>query len=150
MSAREPIDDAQGLGLVRDSLEAQRARFGDVGWALPVLRQIAYGFAALHDAGIVHRDLKPANVLLADGGAKISDFGSSRFGAFDDGASIDPSADTMDARPGARSSALTGTGVVMKSARSPLGSSSVQSAQRRGTPPTSRAATHRRRAPTRL
>ena len=103
------------MELVRGgSLEAQRSKFGDVAWALPILRQIAEGLAALHDAGVVHRDLKPANVLLADGGiAKISDFGISRFGELDEGSSIDPAAATMAASPKPRSSELTGTGVVM-------------------------------------
>jgi hypothetical protein len=94
------------------SLEAQRERFGDAAFALPMLKQIATGLAALHDAGVVHRDLKPANVLLsADGTAKISDFGISRFGALSNEAPIDPEAQTMGATP--RGSELTGTGVVM-------------------------------------
>ncbi len=94
------------------SLEARRARFGDVPWALPILGQIAEGLAALHEAGVVHRDLKPANVLLADGGvAKISDFGISRFGAIEE-LSVDPGAPTMAATP-RKSADLTGTGVVM-------------------------------------
>ncbi len=101
------------MELVRGgSLEAQRARFGEVAWALPILRQIAEGLAALHDAGVVHRDLKPANVLLAETGAKISDFGISRFGAIEDAPSIDPGAATMAATP-KKSAELTGTGVVM-------------------------------------
>ncbi len=65
------------------SLEDRRDRFGEVPWAMPLLRQIASGLAALHDAGIVHRDLKPANVLLsaddASPVARISDYGISRF-----------------------------------------------------------------------
>ncbi len=106
------------MELVRGgSLESQRARFGDVAWALPVLRQITLGLAALHDAGVVHRDLKPANVLLAGDDAtivaKISDFGISRFGALDEGLSIDPSAATIGASPSPKPSALTGTGMIM-------------------------------------
>ncbi|MFO0595886.1 MAG: serine/threonine-protein kinase [Myxococcaceae bacterium] len=67
------------------ALEDHRSRFGDVPWALALLRQIASGVRALHAAGVVHRDLKPANVLLATGPdgqvlAKISDFGISRRG----------------------------------------------------------------------
>jgi predicted Ser/Thr protein kinase len=57
------------------SLEQARARFGDVAWAWPLLGQIASGLAALHERGIVHRDLKPGNVLVADGTARIADFG---------------------------------------------------------------------------
>jgi serine/threonine-protein kinase len=57
------------------SLEQARPRFGDTKWARPLLAQIASGVAALHERGIVHRDLKPANVLVANGIAKIADFG---------------------------------------------------------------------------
>jgi serine/threonine-protein kinase len=60
-------------------LNELRDRFGDLAFAVPVLRQIAEGLAAIHDQGIVHRDLKPANVLVIDpDGAprvKITDFG---------------------------------------------------------------------------
>src|SRR5439155_6404230 len=44
-------------------------------WARPLLHQIATGLAALHARNIVHRDLKPANVLVANGVARIADFG---------------------------------------------------------------------------
>ncbi len=74
------------------SLAAHKARFGDLPWAMSVVRQIAEGLAALHKRGIVHRDLKPANVLVqraatpeherdpGDGEVevKISDFGIAR------------------------------------------------------------------------
>ena len=57
------------------SLEHARPRFGDPRWATPLLAQIATGLAAIHARGIVHRDLKPANVLVANGVARIADFG---------------------------------------------------------------------------
>ncbi len=65
------------------ALQDRRERFGDVPWALDVLRQVSAGLAALHANGVVHRDLKPANVLVTEGGAghvevKITDFGISR------------------------------------------------------------------------
>ncbi len=64
------------------SLDAQRERFGDVGYCLPLLADVARGLAALHVAKVTHRDLKPANVLLAqrDGRlvAKVADFGIAR------------------------------------------------------------------------
>lgn len=53
--------------------------------AIPVLRQVALGLAALHEANIAHRDLKPDNVLLTPHAAgmhvKIADFGISRLDA---------------------------------------------------------------------
>jgi hypothetical protein len=86
------------------SLETQRARFGDVAWAVAILRDIARGLAALHAAGVVHRDLKPANVLLCADGARIADFGvASMLGA--PAAGLD---DTVDA-----ASPLTRTGTVV-------------------------------------
>jgi serine/threonine protein kinase len=63
-------------------LNAFEERYGDVAWALPILRQVAGGMAALHTAGVVHRDLKPANILIEERNGrphvKIADFGVSR------------------------------------------------------------------------
>jgi hypothetical protein len=102
------------------SLEDRRGRFGDVAWALPVLRQVAAGLAELHANHIVHRDLKPGNVLLAGTNgsdapvAKISDFGISRFGTLDHSADVDMEGDTVVASPlAATPQALTQTGIVM-------------------------------------
>ncbi len=51
-----------------------------IGRCLRILRSIADGLRAAHDAGVLHRDLKPANVILANAGGhdetvKICDFG---------------------------------------------------------------------------
>ncbi len=47
--------------------------------AAAILRQVASGLDAVHDAGIVHRDIKPSNVMLLPGGqVKLMDFGVAR------------------------------------------------------------------------
>jgi serine/threonine-protein kinase len=57
------------------TLEASRSRFGDLAWALPVLKQIAEALASMHSRNIVHRDLKPGNILLDGSTPKVTDFG---------------------------------------------------------------------------
>nr|MCU0240143.1 serine/threonine protein kinase [Pyrinomonadaceae bacterium] len=55
----------------------------DIKRAVNLLKQIAEGVSAAHDAGILHRDLKPANIFImnkkagnsSDGFIKVGDFG---------------------------------------------------------------------------
>jgi serine/threonine-protein kinase len=103
------------------SLESLRSRFGDVPWALAVLRQVAAGLRVLHADGVVHRDLKPGNVLVAgqNGAAKssphvkIADFGLARItGESEPQVAEGPGKMTSPAAD-ATSPALTRTGALM-------------------------------------
>jgi serine/threonine-protein kinase len=106
------------MELVRGgSLEERRDLFGNLDWAVAILRQIAEALAALHDSGVVHRDLKPANVLLVDADPerpqiKLADFGIARLGApeLEDTAPASGSARTQ---PLERTAGLTRTGALM-------------------------------------
>ena len=50
--------------------------------ALRIVRDVAAGLAAAHEAGIVHRDLKPANVMVLSDHAVIMDFGIATASSF--------------------------------------------------------------------
>ena len=66
------------LELVEGETLEDRLKRGpvSVGESMDIVRQIAAGLEAAHEAGVIHRDLKPANVRLApDGTVKVLDFG---------------------------------------------------------------------------
>jgi tetratricopeptide (TPR) repeat protein len=43
--------------------------------AVDLARQVAFALNYAHREGVVHRDLKPENILVADGQARVADFG---------------------------------------------------------------------------
>lgn len=50
-----------------------------IGEALPILRAVADGLSALHEAGLIHGDVKPSNILLGPGRiVKLTDMGLSQ------------------------------------------------------------------------
>ncbi len=44
--------------------------------AVQVMRDVAHGLAAIHQAGLIHRDIKPSNLILGtDGRTRVADLG---------------------------------------------------------------------------
>ena len=78
-------DDKVGLFLVFELIDGPTLRErlecggplapGDVA---AVARVLGAALKHAHDAGVIHRDVKPENVMLARGGAKLTDFGIAR------------------------------------------------------------------------
>ena len=46
--------------------------------AVSLVLEVADGLACAHRNGVIHRDIKPGNILLADGHARVVDFGIAR------------------------------------------------------------------------
>jgi len=90
------------------TLAAEKPRYGDAAWALPILGQIAAALATMHARGVVHRDLKPANVLLDGARAKVADFGLASLGVPQEIARPDAATAPVQAIP----SDITRTGAV--------------------------------------
>jgi serine/threonine-protein kinase len=54
------------------------------GELVALVEQVAEGLAAAHARGIVHRDVKPSNILVAEGRARLVDFGlATRYSGLD-------------------------------------------------------------------
>ena len=76
--------------------------------SVKLLRQIADGVEAAHDAGILHRDLKPANIFLMSKG-KIQDDGFIKVGDFGLAKLVNGAADDLDSKSGPASRGIIGT-----------------------------------------
>ena len=72
--AMEYVDGVTLRSWLRDAGDAER-NWRDI---VAMFVQAGRGLAAAHAAGVVHRDFKPANVLIADGRARVADFGLAR------------------------------------------------------------------------
>jgi serine/threonine-protein kinase len=62
--------------IVGETLQALMARGPmPVEQVISVVRQVAAALEYAHGRNVIHRDIKPANIMLADGQAKVTDFG---------------------------------------------------------------------------
>jgi eukaryotic-like serine/threonine-protein kinase len=81
--------------------------------ALRIVRGVAAGLQAAHEAGIVHRDLKPANIMLVGDHAIIMDFGIARSSGGVSASAAGPAGGSLlypgSLRPGAAAATMVGT-----------------------------------------
>jgi tetratricopeptide (TPR) repeat protein len=84
---------------------------------MSIVRQVAAGLQAAHEAGVVHRDLKPANVMIEHEHAIIMDFGiarsTSRVGGVPRGDAAPAAASSGSRHDGATLAAATVVGAVI-------------------------------------
>jgi tetratricopeptide (TPR) repeat protein len=81
---------------------------------IDVFVQAGAGLVAAHKIGLVHRDFKPDNVLIADGRARVTDFGLARPLELSADAGPSPAAAALDVSLAAtRPGALVGTPAYM-------------------------------------
>jgi serine/threonine protein kinase/Tfp pilus assembly protein PilF len=68
-----PLVEGESL---RDRLDRERQL--PLGAAIQIAREVAGALSYAHSRGVIHRDIKPENILLADGHARVADFGIAR------------------------------------------------------------------------